>query len=92
MDKTVEMEMKLTIARRDLKKLLASELITATMIKGSLAKQELLTTYYDTASYKLTESGMAYRIRRNGKKYEATVKQSKRLGEDFRLDVSLTCL
>lgn len=38
MDKTVEMEMKLTIARRDLKKLLASELITATMIKGSLAK------------------------------------------------------
>ena len=27
MDKTVEMEMKLTIARRDLKKLLASELI-----------------------------------------------------------------
>ena len=43
MDKTVEMEMKLTIARRDLKKLLASELITATMIKGSLAKQELLT-------------------------------------------------
>ena len=47
MDKTVEMEMKLTIARRDLKKLLASELITATMIKGSLAKQELLTTYYD---------------------------------------------
>ena len=68
MDKTVEMEMKLTIARRDLKKLLASELITATMIKGSLAKQELLTTYYDTASYKLTESGMAYRIRRNGKK------------------------
>ena len=57
MDKTVEMEMKLTIARRDLKKLLASELITATMIKGSLAKQELLTTYYDTASYKLTESG-----------------------------------
>ena len=50
MDKTVEMEMKLTIARRDLKKLLASELITATMIKGSLAKQELLTTYYDTAT------------------------------------------
>ena len=28
MDKTVEMEMKLTIARRDLKKLLASELIS----------------------------------------------------------------
>ena len=76
MDKTVEMEMKLTIARRDLKKLLASELITATMIKGSLAKQELLTTYYDTASYKLTESGMAYRIRRNGKKYEAYADQT----------------
>ena len=80
MDKTVEMEMKLTIARRDLKKLLASELITATMIKGSLAKQELLTTYYDTASYKLTESGMAYRIRRNGKKYEATVKTEQASG------------
>lgn len=80
MDKTVEMEMKLTIARKDMKKLLASELITATMIKGSLAKQELLTTYYDTASYKLTESGMAYRIRRNGKKYEATVKTEQASG------------
>ncbi|MCD7875202.1 MAG: CYTH domain-containing protein [Acidaminococcaceae bacterium] len=74
MDKTVEMEMKLTIARKDLKKLLASELITAKTIKGSLAKQELLTTYYDTESYKLTEAGMAYRIRHNGKKYEATIK------------------
>ncbi len=72
--------MKLTIARRDLKKLLASELITAKMIKGSLAKQELLTTYYDTESYKLTESGMAYRIRRNGKKYEATVKTEQASG------------
>ena len=48
MDKTVEMEMKLTIARREHLKLLAYELITATMNKGSLAKEELLTTYYET--------------------------------------------
>ncbi len=80
MDKTVEMEMKLTIARKDLKKLLASELIMAKTIKGSLAKQELLTTYYDTESYKLTEAGMAYRIRRNGKKYEATIKTEQSSG------------
>ena len=49
MDKTVEMEMKLTIARRDLKKLLASELITATMIKGSLAKHIGLVLAVDPA-------------------------------------------
>ena len=41
MDKTVEVEMKLTIARRDLKKLLASELITATVIKGGAADNVL---------------------------------------------------
>lgn len=80
MDKTVEMEMKLTIERKDLKKLLASELIAARTIKGSVAKQELVTTYYDTASYKLTENGMAYRIRKNGKKYEATIKTEQASG------------
>ena len=48
MDKTVEMEMKLTIAHKDLKKLLASDLIVGKTVKGSFAKQELVTTYYDT--------------------------------------------
>lgn len=74
MDKTVEMEMKLTISRKDLKKLLASDLVSRATVKGSIAKQDLLTTYYDTEDYKLTEAGLAYRIRKNGKKYEATIK------------------
>lgn len=80
MDKTVEMEMKLTIAHKDLKKLLASDLIVGKTVKGSVAKQELVTTYYDTDAYKLTEAGMAYRIRRNGKKYEATIKTEQASG------------
>lgn len=36
MDKTVEMEMKLTIAHKDLKKLLASDLIVGKTVKGAL--------------------------------------------------------
>lgn len=80
MDKTVEMEMKLKIARKDLKKLLAGDLITVAVIKGSGASQTLVTTYYDTETYKLTEAGMAYRIRRNGKKYEATIKTEETSG------------
>lgn len=72
-----EIEIKLNIAADALQKLLASPLVADNIISGSEKVQHLETSYYDTPGLKLMHSGIAYRVRKNGGKYEATVKTQK---------------
>lgn len=72
-----EIEIKLNIGVEALQKLLASPLVADKIIGGSEAVHHLETSYYDTPSFKLMYSGIAYRVRKNGSKYEATIKTEK---------------
>ena len=72
-----EIEIKLNIGAEALQKLLASPLVADKIIGGSEAVHHLETSYYDTPSFKLMHSGIAYRVRKNGTKYEATIKTEK---------------
>ena len=72
-----EIEIKLNIGAEALQKLLASPLVADKIIGGSEAVHHLETSYYDTQSFKLMHSGIAYRVRKNGTKYEATIKTEK---------------
>ena len=71
-----EIEIKLNIGAEALQKLLASPLVADKIIGGSEAVHHLETSYYDTPSFKLMHSGIAYRVRKNGTKYEATVRKN----------------
>lgn len=71
---SAEMEIKLNIKAEALQKLMASPLIAEKIISGSEGVYHLETSYYDTPSFKLMHSGIAYRVRKNGGKYEATIK------------------
>lgn len=72
-----EIEIKLNIGAEALQKLLASPLVADKIIGGSEAIHHLETSYYDTPSFKLMYSGIAYRVRKNGSKYEATIKRKR---------------
>ena len=72
-----EIEIKLNIGAEALQKLLASPLVADKIIGGTEAVHHLETSYYDTPSFKLMHSGIAYRVRKNGDKYEATIKTEK---------------
>ena len=74
---SAEIEVKLIIEAEALQKLLASPLITEKIVPGSEAVQHLATSYYDTAAYSLMKNGIAYRVRQNGDKFEATIKTEK---------------
>ena len=77
MDKNVETEIKLLIAKKDVKTLVASPLVAKKTTKGSHKTVKLVNTYFDTRDLLLRQAGIAYRVRQNGKKYEATVKLGK---------------
>ena len=49
MQKNVEIELKLLLGKRELKKLLASELLKGVLRAGSEKKRNLVSSYYDTA-------------------------------------------
>ena len=78
MEKNVETEIKLLIAKKDVKALLASPLIAKKIKKGSHKTVKLVNIYYDTRDLLLQQAGIAYRVRQNGKKYEATIKLSRK--------------
>lgn len=80
---SAEIEVKLNIAADALKKLLTSPLITEKIVPGSEAVLHLATTYYDTELLKLMHSGIAYRVRQNGSKFEATIKTDKEVHGGF---------
>ena len=78
MEKNVETEIKLLIGKKDMKTLLASPLVAKKTKKGSHKTIKLVNIYYDTRDLLLQQAGIAYRVRQDGKKYEATVKLSKK--------------
>ena len=77
--KNVEIELKLLLGKRELKKLLASELLKGVLREGSEKKRNLVSSYYDTADFALKKNGVAYRVRDKGDgTFEATVKTDRK--------------
>ena len=74
MEKNVETEIKLLIAKKDVKTLITSPLVAKKTKKGSHKTVKLVNIYFDTRDLLLQQAGIAYRVRQNGKQYEATVK------------------
>ena len=74
MEKNTETEIKLLIAKKNVKALVASPLVAKKTKKGSHKTVKLVNIYFDTRDLLLHQAGIAYRVRQNGKKYEATVK------------------
>lgn len=78
MQKNVETELKLLISKRNLKKLLASDLMKQAVRAGSQRQRHLVSSYYDTADWALKQHGIAYRVRDKGDDtFEATVKTAR---------------
>ena len=74
MQNNIETEIKLLIAKKDVKTLTALPLVAKKTKKGSHKTVKLVNIYYDTRDLLLQKAGIAYRVRQNGKKYEATIK------------------
>ena len=77
MQNNMETEIKLLIAKKDVKALVASPLVAKRTKKGSHKTMKLVNIYFDTRDLLLQQAGIAYRVRQNGKKYEATIKLRK---------------
>lgn len=95
MKKNVEIELKLVVDAKSLKKLLASDLIKNAVDMESRKTVHLESSYYDTDDYALKQHGIAYRVRDKGDgTFEATVKTSQRsssgLSERLELNLPLT--
>ena len=79
MQKNVEIELKLLLGKRELKKLLASDLLKGVLRAGSEKKRNLVSSYYDTADLAFKNNGVAYRVRDKGDgTFEATVKTDRK--------------
>ena len=79
MQKNVEIELKLLLGKRELKKLLASELLKGVLRAGSEEKRNLVSSYYDTADLAFKNNGVAYRVRDKGDgSFEATIKTDRK--------------
>ena len=74
MQNNVETEIKLLIAKKNVKALTASSLVAKKTKKGSHKTVKLVNIYFDTRDLLLRQAGIAYRVRQNGKKFEAAVK------------------
>ena len=74
MQNNMETEIKLLIAKKDVKVLAASPLVAKKTKKGSHKTVKLVNIYFDTRDLLLRQAGIAYRVRQNGKKFEATIK------------------
>ena len=59
MQKNVEIELKLLLGKRELKKLLASDLLKGVLREGSEKKRNLVSSYYDTADLAFKKNGVA---------------------------------
>lgn len=92
MAKNVEIELKLVVGKRELKKLLASSLLQGVIRPGSEKQRRLVSSYYDTEDLSLKQHGIAYRVRDKGDgTYEATVKTDRQSssGLSERLELNL---
>lgn len=73
-----EIEFKLSIAERDVWRLLRLPLLRAVTRKKS-PSQRLTNTYYDTADHRLRDRGIAVRLRQIGRKWLQTIKTEGRV-------------
>lgn len=94
MAKNMEVELKLVVAKDDLKKMLALESVKKVIRKGSRIKRRLISSYYDTDDFAFKEHGIAYRVRDKGDgSFEATVKTNRNssggLSERMELNLAL---
>lgn len=89
-----EIEIKLNIGAEALQKLLASPLVADKIIGGSEAVHHLETSYYDTPSFKLMHSGIAYRVRKTAINTKQPLKRKKKLTAGFpaATNIMLICL
>ena len=95
MQKNVEIELKLLLGKRELKKLLASDLLKGVLRAGSEKKRNLVSSYYDTADLAFKKNGVAYRVRDKGDgTFEATIKTDRNssggLSERVEINIPLT--
>lgn len=70
----VETELKLRVPARHFKRLAKARIGGGRI--GERAESDLLSTYFDTAKYKLKRHGLTLRVRRDGEKHTQTVKSS----------------
>ena len=92
MAKNTEIELKLLVAKDNLKKLLQLDCVAGAMRENSCQKRRLVSSYYDTEDLAFKRNGIAYRVRSKGDgSYEATVKTSVRnaAGLSERLELNL---
>lgn len=73
-----EIEFKLSIAERDVWRLLRLPLLSAVTLR-KFPSQRLTNTYYDTADHRLRERGIAVRLRQIGRKWLQTIKTEGRV-------------
>lgn len=79
MKKNVEIELKLLIGKKDLKKLLAAKVLQDVVRQDSEKTLHLCSSYYDTDDLNFKKHGIAYRVRDKGDgSFEATVKTSRK--------------
>ena len=92
MKTNTEIELKLSISRENLKKMLALPLMKKCLHKDTKTVRRLITSYYDTPEMVLQNNGIAYRVRDKGDgTFEATVKTAKKNvgGVTERLELNL---
>ena len=71
----MEVEMKYLLQdRRQADEILQDEIVQEVQDEGSFETIDMLAVYYDTPDRKLTEAGIAIRVRREGEFYVATMK------------------
>lgn len=71
----MEIEMKFLVRdRAQADEILSDELVTEAQDEGSYETIDMMAVYYDTPDRKLTEAGIAVRVRREGEYYVATMK------------------
>lgn len=95
MKKNVEIELKLLVDKKSLKKLLAAKEVQSVIKEGSAKTVQMCSSYYDTADLNFKKHGIAYRVRDKGDgSFEATVKTSRNssggLSERVELNMPLT--
>lgn len=69
-----EKEIKLILDKKQLQGIWRQELIVTRLQKGSRKTLNIENYYYDTADFALRQAGFAYRVRKTGRSYEATIK------------------
>lgn len=71
----MEIEMKFLLGGRDqADEILSSDMVTEVTDEGSFETIDMLAIYYDTPDHRLTDAGIAVRVRKEGEYYVATMK------------------